>query len=417
MHKVRDVVVVGAGLAGSAIAAALAQRGWDVLLLERDHFPRHKVCGEFLSPEAQATLQSLDLYGAVAATDPVALTHATVTTQRGQTIAMELPGPAWGVSRFALDAALATAAQSQGAALRNGVTVKAFARNDDHYTIEIQEHSQVDKPRPTTVTARSLIMACGRHSTTALPPHPMPHARPLAVGIKAHYADLAMPAQVELFLFPGGYAGLNPVEGGRVNLCLLLSYKAFKRAGQSVASTLEAITAWNPALGRRLAEGCLLPESVTTVAPVDTERPAVPWANVACLGDTAAMLPPLCGDGMAMALRSAQLCAPLADDFLQGKIALEEWAAAYQQGWQSEFSRRVRVGRWLQSALALPLLADGLIGLGRIVPPLATYFVHATRGSLPKELPVPPVRTEQLLRNEDFIKPRTSTDFLGDPLA
>lgn len=395
MNNLRDVIVVGAGLAGSTVAAALAQRGWDVLLLERDHFPRHKVCGEFLSPEAQATLRALDLYGAVAATSPVPLTHATVTTQRGQTVGMELPGPAWGVSRFALDAALAAAAQSQGVALWNGIAVKAFARNDDHYTVQIQEHSQVDRPRPTTVLARSLIIACGRHSATALPPHPAPHTRPLSVGIKAHYADLAMPARVELFLFPGGYAGLNPVEGGRVNLCLLLSYQAFKRAGQSVPATLEAITTWNPALGRRLAEGRLLPDTITTVAPVDTERPAAPWAEVACIGDTAAMLPPLCGDGMAMALRSAQLCAPLADDFLQGKISLEQWAAAYQQGWQTEFSRRVRVGRWLQSALALPLLADGLIGLGRIVPPLATYFVHATRGSLPKGLPTPMLHVEQ----------------------
>ena len=109
MNQMHDVVIVGAGPAGSAAAAALAQRGWDVLLLERDHFPRHKVCGEFLSPEAQATLQALDLATAVAAGQPVALTHATVTTQRGQTVRMTLPGPAWGVSRFVMDAALAAA--------------------------------------------------------------------------------------------------------------------------------------------------------------------------------------------------------------------------------------------------------------------------------------------------------------------
>ena len=384
MPTLRDVVIVGAGPAGSALAAALAQQGWDVLLLERDQFPRHKVCGEFLSPEAQTTLRSLNLHRAVAAVAPVALSHATVTTRRGLTLRMRLPGPAWGVSRFAMDAALATAVQAQGVELRPGVTVKAFTKTAGHYAVHLQEHTQSPgRSHPAPIVARALIMACGRHSATALPPHPTPHTRPLFVGIKGHYIDLAMPAQVELYFFPGGYAGLNPVEGGRANLCLLLSYDAFRRAGQSVPATLAALADWNPALGQRLAAGQLLDETICTVAPVDTGRPATPWAEVACVGDTAVMLPPLCGDGMAMALRSAELCAPLAHAFLQGELSLAAWASRYQQAWQAEFSQRVRTGRLLQWLFAVPFLSDTMVGLGRVIPPLSTYFVNATRGSLP----------------------------------
>lgn len=384
MDTLRDVVIVGAGPAGSAAAAALARHGWDVLLLERDHFPRHKVCGEFLSPEAQATLRAVNLYSAVIAASPLALTHATVTTQRGQTVRMALPASAWGVSRFALDAALATAAQEQGAELWQGVVVKAFTQAGAYYAVHLQERTQqAGAPRPATVFARALIMACGRHSATALPPHPTPHTRPLFVGIKAHYMELAMPAQVELYFFPGGYVGINPVEGGRANLCLLLAYDAFRRAGQSVPATLAALAAWNPALGRRLAAGRLIDGTLSTVAPVDTGRPAAPWAEVACLGDTAVLLPPLCGDGMAMALRSAELCAPLADAFLQGDLALAEWAARYQQDWQTEFRQRVRTGRLVQRLFATPFLSDVIVGLGRMAPPLATYVVNATRGPLP----------------------------------
>lgn len=383
---VRDVVVVGAGPAGSAAATALAQRGWDVLLLERDHFPRHKVCGEFLSPEAQETLRMLRLHSAVAALTPVALTHATVTTQRGQTTRMSLPGPAWGVSRFAMDEALATAACEHGVDLWSGILVKEFTTVDNEYVIHLQTRSTTEQtPRYSQVKSRALIIACGRHSASALPPHPTPHNRPLAVGIKCHYVDVVMPAQVELFFFPGGYAGINPIEDGRVNLCLLLSYDAFRRTGQSVAGTLAAIMAWNPALGQRLAGGRALAESICTVAPVDTGRPAAPWSDVACLGDAAVMLPPLCGDGMAMALRSAELCAPLAEAFLRQELTLEGWAAHYQQAWQAEFTQRVRTGRFLQQMLAVPLLADLMIGLGRLAPPLATYFVKATRGAFAKQ--------------------------------
>lgn len=383
MNTQRDVVIVGAGPAGSAAATALAHYGWDVLLLERDTFPRHKVCGEFLSPEAQTTLRTLHLHDAVAAAGPVALTQATVTTRRGLTVRLPLPGAAWGVSRFGMDAALAKAAQDQGVDLWQGVTVKAFTKSGDLYAIQL--HAGAHPPghsRPTTVFARTLLIACGRHSATALPPHPTPHERPLFVGIKGHYAALAMPPQVELYFFPGGYAGLNPVEGGRVNLCFLLSYDTFRRAGQSVPAILAALADWNPVLGRRLAAGQLVDETICTVAPVDTGRPAAPWAEVACLGDTAVMLPPLCGDGMAMALRSAELCAPLAHAYLQGELSLAAWAAHYQEAWETEFNPRVWTGRLLQQLFALPWGADALVGLGRILPPLAAYMVHATRGPL-----------------------------------
>src|SRR5690349_22682761 len=99
-----DLVIIGAGVAGSSLAAALASRGWDVVLLERRQLPHHKVCGEFLSPESQASLRTLGLYDTVAALGPSAMTRARLFSPRGFHLQVELPGVAWGVSRFALDA-------------------------------------------------------------------------------------------------------------------------------------------------------------------------------------------------------------------------------------------------------------------------------------------------------------------------
>jgi flavin-dependent dehydrogenase len=92
------------------------------------------------------------------------------------------------------------------------------------------------------------------------------------------------------------------------------------------------------------------------------------------------MIPPLCGDGMAMALRSAELCAPLADAYLRGALSLADWATIYHQAWHSEFDRRLAIGRMLQRLVSMPGGADGLLRLGRLVPGLANYFVKATRG-------------------------------------
>ena len=109
-----DVAIVGAGPAGSSMAAVLAQRGWHVLLVERDTFPRHKVCGEFISPEAQDTLHRLELYEEIATRKPLPLNGVKISSCHGRTLQRGLPGEAWGLSRYEFDAGLAKAAVALG---------------------------------------------------------------------------------------------------------------------------------------------------------------------------------------------------------------------------------------------------------------------------------------------------------------
>jgi flavin-dependent dehydrogenase len=200
------------------------------------------------------------------------------------------------------------------------------------------------------------------------------------VGVKCHYENISIPPQVELFFFPGGYAGLSPIEGNRVNFCLLATWATLAGAGKSKRALLERAVQLNPMLKQRLSGGKALPETEVAVAPVDTGRPARPWDGMACLGDAAVMMPPLCGDGMAMALRSGELCAPLTHDFLRGKLPLDAWKARYQTLWHAEFDRRVYIGRGLQTILGAPILSDACMSLGRLAPALAAVLMRATRG-------------------------------------
>jgi flavin-dependent dehydrogenase len=180
-------------------------------------------------------------------------------------------------------------------------------------------------------------------------------------------------------MFDGGYVGLSPVESGHANLCLLASKAAFGRAGDTARAMLEAAARWNPALAEALAGGEPIPESEVAVAPVDTGRPATPWEGFARVGDAATMIPPLCGDGMAMALRGAELCAPLAHDYLRGRSSLAEWEARYRDAWRAAFEKPVRTGRLLQRMLGAPLLGDALLLAGGLLPGAAQHFVKATR--------------------------------------
>lgn len=396
---VYDIVVVGAGLAGSSLASVLASLGWQVLLLEQGQYPRHKVCGEFLSPESQASLRALGLEQAVMALGPSHMRDALFVGRGGSRLQVALPGTAFGVSRYALDAALAAAAVRAGAELRTGVTVTDIVPEAAGFEVSVRLARTSNPPAPldavlgtapsdsphetTAIQARAVVVACGRHPVRALRAEAAARGtRRTWVGVKGHYVGVEMPSQVEIYLFDAGYVGLAPIEHGRVNLAALMTREAFGQQRGSVAQILGATARQHPALARRLEGGTLLPESALAVAPVDTDAPGVPWHTTARIGDAAIMIPPLCGDGQAMALRSAELCALSADEFLRGSRSLRGWEDAYRTAWHREFDRPVRVGRSLQRLLGIRGVGDAMLRVGVVLPALATRLVHATRGKL-----------------------------------
>ncbi len=379
MHNMYDIAILGSGLAGSGLATRLSMQGWKVLLIERRHLPQHKVCGEFLSPESQASLHHLGLHDAVANLEPAAMKQAQLTTPAGTTLRVDLPGAAWGVSRFALDAALLDAAAQAGATVQMGMTALDVEAHDTGCAIATRAGSNQQ-----TMQARTAVVACGRHPPAALQPSGKlrriwPHQK--HVGVKCHYRGLELPPQVELYLFPGGYVGLSPVEHGKGNLCLLATQEAFVYAGGSARAMLAAIRHWNRALDRRLSGGHMEPDSLVTVGAVDTAQPTTLWDTVARVGDAVTMIPPLCGDGMAMALRSAELCAPLAHDYLRGSISATAWEQRYSQVWHREFDHILLTGRALQTCLMQRGIGDMALLLGNLLPGLSRQMVRLTRGA------------------------------------
>src|SRR5512145_1777304 len=162
-----DAVVIGGGLAGASSAAALAQAGWHILLLERRVGPTHKVCGEFLSPETQSSFRSLGVYDVISALQPSSIATARFISRRRATLQVDLPGTAWGLSRYTLDTALIQAASTAGAEIRQGCTatdVEATSRGY-HIALRNSDGSQ------SKVYSRAVLSACGRHPLPGL--HPM----------------------------------------------------------------------------------------------------------------------------------------------------------------------------------------------------------------------------------------------------
>lgn len=372
--------------------------------MEREAFPRDKVCGEFLSAEGCAVLRRLGVLDSLVAAGAVHIDACLLSDRRGREIGAALPDlagagrAALGVSRARLDAALLGEARRRGAEVRERTEAVA----------PIVEEGRVVGARVRAVGSRGdgepvrapvVVGADGRRSTLqrALFPDrgdPLRSHRRSWFGLKVHLRGRTerLGSRVELHIFDGGYVGLGAVEDDRINLALLVRLDALRACGGSPDRLLRERLIDNPAVRTRIADAV----------------PCAPWKSVGPLrfnirvpagmgaifvGDAAGTIDPFSGEGMANALAGAELAAPL----VLGAAARGGLDAAaertYDAAWRRAFgpvSRRVRLfGKIFERprlgglVLALLLHARGT----RLLPQL----VAATRTGLARGInPLPP---------------------------
>ncbi len=320
-----DVLVVGGGLAGSAAAILLARAGREVILVERESQPQHKVCGEFLSQEALMYLRQLgvDVEGLGA----VAIRSVRLAGRTGVSEAV-LPFAAMSLTRRRLDAELLLVAESAGATVLRGCRVNGVQRLGEGWAAVIDGAK--------TLSAKVAFLATGKHDLHA---RARPKGRqPDLVAFKMYWRlspqqAAALEKHVELVLYRGGYAGLQPVEEGAANLCCLVQQAELQRLGGR----------WENLLAAMRRDCALLRERLQGAVPL-LERPlaisSIPYGYVRdasdglwALGDQAAVIPSFTGDGMSIALHSGSLAAEM---YLRG-----DNAAQFQKRLQGELSQQV----------------------------------------------------------------------------
>ena len=373
IERYPGTLVIGGGLAGAAAAIWLARAGRPVRLWERDRQPAHKICGEFLSWEAQHWLAELGLD--IDALGAVSISRVKLVTAE-RVVDAPLGFVAKSLTRHRLDAALLDCAQAAGADIRRGVAARGRGLDG----VVAGSHGDI--------AAASVFLATGKHNLRGVPRDGGGTINHL-LGFKA-YLRLA-PAQrtalsghIELILFDGGYAGLQMVERDAANLCFLLPPERLQAAGGDFATLLASLGHEVPHLANRLDGAMPLLDKPLAISGVPygflykpgAADPATLWR----LGDQAAVIPSFTGDGMSVALHSARL-ASLA--FLMGKPP-------------SAYHRRLArdVGGPLQRATLMQRLADGpgmhrsrvaaMVALFPALLPLAAKFTRLSPGALAK---------------------------------
>lgn len=363
-----EIIIIGGGLAGLTAALHLAREEFRVLVIEKDPYPRHRVCGEYLSREVEPYLNSMG----VNLREAKQIRTLRLSTHGGRFVETSLPMGGLGISRYALDASL------YKEALRAGATV-VFSQVQ-----MVNRHAELYEvvTSTETYTGKIVIGAYGKRASLDKDfDRGFMNRKSPWLAVKAHYEYPDWPEEmVGLHAFPGGYAGLSKTETGKVNFCYLASYDSFKEHGK-IASFNKKVVASNPILGDFLSRARMVFREPLSIAQVSFYKKACIENGILMCGDSAGLIHPLCGNGMAMAIHSAKLASEEIKKHLRNReITRDELAYDYQRHWQANFGKRMAAGRQLQSLLLKPRMAAILMASIARSPVVLRAIINSTHG-------------------------------------
>ncbi|RYY53924.1 MAG: NAD(P)/FAD-dependent oxidoreductase [Chitinophagaceae bacterium] len=367
----KNVLVIGGGLAGLTAALHLNKSGMDVTLIERHGYPRHKVCGEYVSNEV---LPYFDWLGVdFRSLAPSNLHTLRYTTLSGRAVECGLPLGGFGLSRYAMDQLLYRVALARGVKVIFDA-VREVGYHNDRFSVATASGS--------IYKAAMVLGAFGKLSALSKKGKNTDRSSSPSVGVKAHYRyDGDFPTgEVSLNNFSGGYCGVSMVENRQLNICYLADYASFRKSG-GIKNFQQNVLNRNRFLKEVLERSTILGQGPISVGQLSfASQPAV-QDHMLMIGDTAGLIHPLCGNGMAMAVGSAKLSCELVVGYLRdGLINRREMETGYQKAWKDAFGGRMWAGRML-SGLGKSTVLQGLAmeAVGRF-PLLLKKMIESTHG-------------------------------------
>lgn len=360
-----DLIIAGGGPAGTAAAITAARAGARVLLLERGRFPRHKVCGEFVSPEGLSLLKELAKdsdFARPLLEEALCLRRARIFVDK-TTLEAPVEPPAASITRFDLDEMLWRIAGTLGVDCRQQVTAQGIEGGDPRTV-----HTSAGN-----FSARAVINACGRWSILRHTAREKAAGQQTEkwLGIKAHFAEARPSPSVDLYFFAGGYCGVQPIGRDQVNACAMVRTDA--------ATSLEQAFALHPVLWRRTRDWDAVSETVST-SPLVFSQPVAEENGALYAGDAAGFVDPFVGDGIAIALRSGTMAAEALSGLWAGRISLAEAVQQYRQQYEKKLLPVFRNASLLRGVLSLPGALRRPILAVLQASPVARYLMTKTRG-------------------------------------
>lgn len=371
-----DVAIIGGGLAGLAAAICLRKNGHSVILFEKEKYPFHKVCGEYISLESREFLQSIGL-----PIDTLALPEIHtlfLTAPNGKSFTTKLPLGGFGISRFELDNQLGNTAKGLGVELFENTRVEEVTFNE-LFNIKVTTATSSN-----IISARACIGSFGKRSNLDIRWHRsfLNAEKRLDnyVGIKYHVKTTWPENMIGLHNFRNGYCGISAIENGKHCLCYMTTATELKSAG-GIGQLEDQLLSKNPHLQKIFKNSTVLPGFPVTISQINFNVKTVVENGILMAGDAAGMIAPLCGNGMSMALHSGKLASIHINNFLSGRITHKEMELQYTREWKKHFSRRMKAGRVLQRFFGGESSSNFFVSVFRTFPFLAEPVIRMTHGN------------------------------------
>lgn len=361
-------------MAGLTLAIQAADAGYRIVLFEKENYPFHKVCGEYISKESWNFLVRCGL--PLSDWSLPVIDHLQVSDTKGKQYDFTLGMGGFGISRHRLDNALYELALQKRVTIFVNTKVNDINFDKDHFIIKTNDGEY------TSVVATA---AHGKRSNLDVKwNRPFAQARPGKlnnfIGVKYHIKYPHSTNTIALHNFVDGYCGISRIEEGISCLCYLTTAANLKRSGNSIAEMEKNILSKNKQLANIFSEAEFLYEEPLTISQVSFQTKSQVENHVLLLGDAAGMITPLCGNGMSMAMHSGKIAFEYIQLLLSGKISRLEMEKLYTDSWQKEFGSRTRLGRIVQYFFGGSLSTSVFLRSMNAFPVFSNWLIEQTHG-------------------------------------
>jgi flavin-dependent dehydrogenase len=368
-----SVSIIGGGLAGLTLAIQLADAGYSCMLFEKNKYPFHKVCGEYISMESWDFIERLGLNLSELNLPKINRLH--VSSPSGKLLKHKLDLGGFGISRYLLDFKLAEIAKNKGVQLLDDCRVTDVKFDGKQFIIESSKG---------LFNSEICVGAWGKKSnldTKLIRTFTKENKKDKNyVGIKYH-VTIDFPVDlIELHNFKNGYCGISKIEENKYCLCYLTDSDNLKKYNGDIKKMEAEILFQNPFLKKYFTNATFLFHEPLAISQIKIGYKNAVENNILMLGDAAGNIAPLSGNGMSMAMRSSFELNKLLDSYFQNKISRQQLENNYSQLWRSQFKNRIELSKLLQRLLKNTRLTNLAINLLSIIPFLKNAVIKSTHG-------------------------------------
>lgn len=339
------------------------------MLIEKNSYPRHKVCGEYISNEVLPYLSYLGVD--VFKLGAKKITRFELSSIKSKLLAADLPLGGFGISRYTLDEALFLEAKAVGVHVIQD-TVVEVRFSGELFTITTKDHGSFH--------AQLTIGAYGKRTNldVKLNREFIKNKSPY-LAVKTHVNGDFPEDVVALHNFEGGYCGVSKVEDDSINLCYITNLEAFKKF-KDIEEFQQRVVFKNTYLKSIFENSTPVFDAPLSISQISFDRKSPVVQHMLMCGDSAGMIHPLCGNGMSMAIRSAQIASELILDYFDNGITRSSLEIAYTKAWNQQFKNRLKVGHLVAKVFDHPNVSETALSALKMMPFLMPFIIQQTHG-------------------------------------